>query len=83
MPRIITIRCNGSGSHENEIDIDKLFTPCFVVRPDAPIPGMERRRVLDCARCREGKVVVTPEMIREATKTSIPAAEKAGPTETK
>jgi Asp-tRNA(Asn)/Glu-tRNA(Gln) amidotransferase C subunit len=66
MPRIINVRCNGLGSHENEIDIDKLFTPCFVVRPDAPVPGMDRRRVLDCAHCREGKVVVTPDMVREA-----------------
>lgn len=66
MPRFIAVRCNGSGNHENEIDIDKLFTPCFVVRPDAPVPGLERRRVLDCARCNAGKVVITPEMIRAA-----------------
>lgn len=78
MPRIITVHCNGADRHENEIDIDTLFTPCFVVRTDAPASGMERRRVLDCAHCREGKVVVTPDMVRNALNADGPPAD-AGP----
>lgn len=65
MARIITVRCNGPDQHENEINIDALCTPCFVVRKDNPIDGLPRRRVLDCQHCKEGKVVITPEMLQE------------------
>ena len=65
MARTLTIRCNGPEQHENEVNIDALFTPCFVVREDSPGDALPRRRVLDCKECSSGKVIITREMIQE------------------
>jgi hypothetical protein len=65
MGRTLTIRCNGPEPHENEVNIDALFTPCFVVREDNPDDALPRRRVLDCKECSSGKVIVTREMVKE------------------
>ncbi|GBC61299.1 hypothetical protein DENIS_2259 [Desulfonema ishimotonii] len=64
MSKTIKVKCNGPDQHINEIDIAKLFTPCFVMNKDAPCSGLPKRIVLDCRMCKEGKVIVTPSMIR-------------------
>ncbi len=65
MPRILRIKCNGPVPHINEVDLDKLLTPCFVFRRDTPCAGLSRRLVLECTECRVGKVIITPEMATE------------------
>lgn len=65
MARTITVRCNGPEQHENEVNIDALFTPCFVVRENSPEDHLSPRRVLDCKKCNQGKVIVTRDMVRE------------------
>lgn len=68
MTNTIIVRCNGPEEHENEVRIDALFTPCFVMRENED--GLPRRRVLDCEKCAHGKVIITPEMIRMADSAS-------------
>ena len=64
MTKIIEVRCNGSGKHVNEVDIDKITKPIMVVRGQ-PKKSLQDRYVLPCQLCTEGKVIVTREMIEE------------------
>jgi hypothetical protein len=69
MPRIIKVRCNGPGKHENEIDLDDLPGDDVVMYRTTISPPPNRqprnRYVLPCCVCTEGKVIVTRKMIDE------------------
>jgi len=67
MAKKIKVACNGGGRHINEVDLDKILQPVVVTRSAKPreIPA---RSVLHCEFCREGKVVVTRDMVEDATK---------------
>ena len=64
MAKIIKIRCNGSGKHVNEVDIDKYTRPAIVVRGGSrrEIP---ERLVIPCQHCTEGEVIITRKMMEE------------------
>jgi hypothetical protein len=69
MTKTIKVSCNGAGHHVNEVDLGKILKPAIVTR-SAPAKPQEipERSVLRCQFCREGKVVVTREMIEDAGK---------------
>jgi hypothetical protein len=64
MAKIMKVRCNGSGKHVNEVDIDKISKPTIVIRGQ-PKQSLQDRYVLPCQYCTEGKVIVTREMIEQ------------------
>jgi len=68
MAKTIKVSCNGGGHHVNDVDLEKILKPVIVTRsaPAKP-PEIPQRSVLDCQFCREGKVVVTREMVEDAT----------------
>lgn len=69
MPNVIMIHCNGPGAHPNPVDLDALITPCFMLPPKysgAPAGVI----VKECAECGEGRVVITPEVVRSARERS-------------
>ncbi len=67
MAKTINVRCNGSGRHVNEVNLDTLLQPTTVLRGGPrnaeDIPG---RFVKQCGYCADGKVIVTREMIKKA-----------------
>jgi len=73
MGRIIQVRCNGTGKHINEIDVEALIGETRVFRmitwrPEPqpqPKPRIQDRYVQRCKLCAEGDVVVTREMIEQ------------------
>jgi hypothetical protein len=67
MAKTIKVSCNGASHHVNEVDLDKLLKPVIVTR-SAPAKPREipQRFVLHCQFCREGKIVVTREMVEDA-----------------
>lgn len=64
MAKIIKVRCNGSGKHINEMDIDKITRPTIAVRGH-PRQSLQDRYVLPCQYCTDGKVIVTRAMIEQ------------------
>ncbi len=67
MAKTIKVSCNGAGHHINEVDLDKILKPVIVTRSAPPKPKeIPERSVLPCQFCREGKVVVTREMVEDA-----------------
>ena len=69
MPKIIKIKCNGPGQHENEVDLDKVVKTNVVLKKTvsdskgAPEISIPERLVLPCKECVEGKVILTRSMI--------------------
>jgi hypothetical protein len=62
----IKVRCNGAGGHINDIDLEKIVKPVVVTRSaKREIP---ERSVLKCKFCQEGRIVITREMVEEASK---------------
>ncbi|MDZ7363740.1 MAG: hypothetical protein ONB46_23940 [candidate division KSB1 bacterium] len=69
MAKTIKVSCNGAGHHVNEVDLDKILKPLIVTRSTTAKPReIPERSVLPCQFCREGKVVVTREMVEDAQK---------------
>lgn len=64
MAKTIKVRCNGTGQHINEVDVDKITRTTIVVRGH-PKQRLQDRYVLFCQYCTEGKVIVTREMIEK------------------
>ena len=64
MVRMIKVRCNGSGKHVNELDLDKYTKPQIVVRGQ-PKSNLPERLVIPCQHCTEGKLIITRKMIEE------------------
>jgi len=62
MPKIIKIRCNGSGKHVNEVDLEKYIKPTIIVR-GGPKINLPERLVIPCQQCAEGKLIITREMM--------------------
>ena len=67
MAKIIKVKCNGAGQHENEIDLEDILGPDVVLHgtpidTGRPIP---ERIVRKCEECIEGKVILTRDMIEE------------------
>ena len=65
MAKIVKVRCNGSGKHVNEVDVEKALKTHVVLRgkPASEHPPIPQRLVLDCQDCSEGKVILTREQI--------------------
>ncbi len=70
MATTIKIRCNGAGGHVNEIDLDEITKPVVVMRSASPAKPRKipERSVFKCKFCQEGRVVITREMVEEASK---------------
>ena len=67
MAKTINVRCNGSGRHVNEVNLDTLLQPTTVLRGGPRnAGGIPARFDLPCRECTEGRVVVTREMIKKA-----------------
>ena len=67
MAKTINVRCNGSGRHVNEVNLDTLLQPTTVLRGGPrSAEGIPERSVKHCGYCAEGKVIVTREMIKKA-----------------
>lgn len=72
MGKIIKVKCNGSGKHVNEVDVQKILKKDVVLKgrflgrnkPDQS--SIPERIVLKCKKCPNGKVIITRKMI-EAT----------------
>ncbi len=66
----IKVRCNGAGEHVNDIDIEKIVKPVVVTRSATPSKPREipERSVFKCKFCQEGRIVITREMVEEASK---------------
>jgi hypothetical protein len=69
MAKTIKIRCNGAGEHVNEIDLDKILKSDVVMRSASPAKPREipERLVRKCKFCQEGRIVITREMVEEAS----------------
>jgi hypothetical protein len=70
MAKTIKVTCNGAEHHINEIELDKILQPVMVTRSAIPAKAKQipERSVFHCKFCREGKVVVSREMVEEAAK---------------
>jgi hypothetical protein len=81
MARIIKVRCNGPDHHVNEVDLDKgtivvMFPMMAGVDLRAEkntqskklaIPKeLPERLVFPCQHCKDGKVIITRDMIQKA-----------------
>ncbi len=67
MAKKINVRCNGSGRHVNEVNLDRLLQPTTVLRVGPRSAGdIPERFVKPCRYCAEGKVILTREMIEKA-----------------
>jgi hypothetical protein len=64
MPKIVKIRCNGSGKHVNEVDLEKYTKPTIVVRGGSK-SNLPERLVIPCQLCAEGKIIITREMMEK------------------
>jgi hypothetical protein len=70
----IKVRCNGPERHINEIDLERLLDPTFVVKsydPASRLPNLddvEFPLVEDCHYC-AGHVIITREIAEHARKT--------------
>jgi hypothetical protein len=67
MSKIVKVRCNGSGRHVNEVDLEKALRPEVILRgkPAKEQPPIPERVVLPCKECTEGKVILTRKMIED------------------
>jgi hypothetical protein len=68
MNKKIKVRCNGQERHINEIDLDRLLKPIFVVRGDDPVidfDGVEFPLYEDCRYC-AGHIIITREIAEQA-----------------
>jgi hypothetical protein len=69
----IKVRCNGSDQHPNEIDLEQLLKPTFVVKGSAPdnrmvnLEDVEFPLIEDCCLC-AGRVIITREIAEHANK---------------
>ncbi len=67
MAKTINVRCNGSGRHVNEVNLDTLLQPTAVLRGGPRnAEDIPERFVKQCGYCADGKVIVTREMIEKA-----------------
>jgi hypothetical protein len=72
MTQTLKIRCNGSGQHVNDVDLDSILQPTTVVRTvlakkPADTPD---RLVLPCKQCTEGRIVITRQIIEAYKRTA-------------
>jgi hypothetical protein len=71
MSRKIKVRCNGPERHINEIDLERLLDPTFVVKGGAPdnrlanLEDVEFPLYEDCRYC-AGRVIITQEIAEQA-----------------
>src|SRR5262249_14914641 len=68
MNKKIKVRCNGQERHINEIDLDRLLKPSFVVRGDNMVidfDGVEFPLYEDCRYC-AGHVIITREVVEKS-----------------
>jgi hypothetical protein len=68
MSRKIKVRCNGPERHINELDLERLLTPTFVVRGDNPasnLDDIEFPLYEDCRYC-AWQVIITRETAEQA-----------------
>ncbi len=65
MPQMMKVKCNDPNSHVNDIDLDKVLpsTPVLRGRSTSIQQKVPERLVLRCHHCKEGKVIVTRQMI--------------------
>lgn len=66
--RKIKVRCNGPERHINEIDLERLLEPTYVVRGDNPainLNNVEFPLYDDCRYC-AGQVIITREIVEQA-----------------
>lgn len=64
----IKVRCNGTDRHINEIDLERLLRPTYVVRGDNPainLDDVEFPLYEDCRYC-AGQVILTREIAEQA-----------------
>lgn len=73
MRKEIKVRCNGPERHINEIDLERLFKPTFVVKGGNPVTGFPNLDDVgfplyeDCRYC-NGHVIITREIAEKAIK---------------
>jgi len=67
MTKTIKVACTGAGQHVNAIELKKILQPAVVTRSAKPAkpPEIPARSVFYCQFCKEGKIVVTREMMEE------------------
>jgi len=70
MAKTIKVTCTGADQHVNEIALTKILQPQIVTRSGKPAkpPVIPPRSVFYCKFCKEGKIVVTREMVEETMK---------------
>jgi len=70
MAKTIKITCTGADQHLNEIELAKILQPVVVTRSATPAKPQKipARSVFYCKFCKEGKIVVTREMVEETLK---------------
>jgi hypothetical protein len=68
MAKTIKVACTGAEPHVNEIALTKILQTEIVTRSAKPAKpqAIPARSVFNCKFCKEGKIVVTREMV-EAT----------------
>jgi hypothetical protein len=69
MSKTIKVACNGSDHHVNEIELEKILKPVIVTRSAAPAQAgkIPERSTFHCRFCKEGKVIITREMVEDAS----------------
>ena len=67
MAQTIKVTCTGAGQHVNAIPLKRILQPTVVIRSAKPAkpPEIPPRSVFYCQFCKEGKIVVTREMVEE------------------
>jgi len=68
MTKTIKVTCSGADQHLNEIELAKIVQPTPVTRGTTKPKEIPARSVFPCQFCKAGKVVVTREMVEDATK---------------
>jgi len=70
MEQTIKVTCTGAGQHVNAIELKRILQPAVVTRSAKPAkpPAIPPRSVFYCQFCKEGKIVVTREMVEDVMK---------------
>jgi hypothetical protein len=66
MAKTIKIKCNGTGQHINDVDLDRALEEAVVYRgAEARLQNLPERVTLRCHVCAEGRIVITRQMLEE------------------
>lgn len=66
MAKMVKIKCNGTGQHVNDVDLDSALEEAVVYKAAVEkLQNLPERITLRCSICMEGRVVITRLMLKE------------------